>query len=205
VIGSTADVAAVAAAAPGTPLAFAGAPELCGLFAVEPSLRSATSRLDAGTEYPADLGHLHLPGLSRPFLATVTAGGGSVAGVGFPWAHASGAVTLEGRHTVRVEGARAVIVANTQRLGRWIVAPRAALNDARLDIQVLSGPMSQILRLRPAIRMGQHERSSRVRRLTAAECHVLVPSRWRVRCDGVVVGSGPFRVSVDPLATALLV
>lgn len=205
VIGSTADVAAVAAATPGTPLAFAGAPELRALFALDPSLESATDRLAAGTEYPADLGQLHLPGTSRPFLATVTAGGGSVAGARFPWAHGSGEVTVQGRQTIRVERGRAVIVANTQRLGQWIVAPRSALNDARLDIQVLSGPMSQLLRLRPALRMGQHERSPRVRRLSAAECHVLVPPRWRLRCDGVAVGSGPFRVSLHPLATVLLV
>ena len=205
VCGSTAAVAAVAAVAPRAAISFAGAPELTALFAIDPSPEAARTRLESGTEYPADLGLLHQETGSRPFLAAVGAGGAAATGPRFPWASRRGPVTIRGKRNLEVGLARAVIVANTQRLGPWLVAPRAAVNDSRLDIQVLSGSAIDLIRLRPALRLGLHERSPRVRRTSVVECEVIVPKSWRVVCDGAAAGRGPFRVSLQPKAATLLV
>jgi len=205
VCGSTAAVAAVAALAPRAAISFGGAPELTGLFAIDPSPEAARARLEGGTEHPADLGLLQQETGSRPFLAAVGAGGGAALGLRFPWAHRRGPVSIRGSRNLEVDLARAVIVANTQLLGPWLVAPRAAVNDSRLDIQVLSGSVIDLIRLRPALRLGLHERFPGMRRMSVAECEVIIPKSWRVACDGAPAGRGPFRVALQPGAATLLV
>ncbi|MBI5156419.1 MAG: hypothetical protein HZA58_00245 [Acidimicrobiia bacterium] len=205
VIGSLAEVAALAAACPGRAIAFAGRHELTALFALDPGPTAARHRLEHGTVHPADLGWLHLGGTTVPFLGHVVAGAGTGLRCGFPWAGRPGPVGVIAGRAFEVAAARTVIVSNVQRLGGFTVAPRAAIDDGRVDISVLAGSAIDLLRLRPALRHGLHERSPLVRRATASECQGVVPDRWRVSADGVTVGRGSFGVTLHPGAVTLLV
>lgn len=205
VVGATADVAAVAHAAPGIPIAFSGAPELSRLFALDRSVAAALIRLERGTAYQVDLGVVEIGGESRPFLGTIAAGAGSSGGLGFPWAGGTGAIAIAGdRRTVTASG-RAIVVANTQHWGRWTMAPRAAINDARLEFQVFAGPILTLWGLRRALSLGLHGRHPGVSRLTATAADVEISASWTVRCDGIRVGRGGFRVRVDPGRATLLI
>jgi hypothetical protein len=204
IIGSLADVAALAAACPGPAIAFAGRHELSALFAIDPTPTAARRRLEHGTPHPADLGRLYLGTTTVPFLGHVLAGAGARLRVGFPWAGRPGEIRIVAERTLAT-AARTVLVSNIQRLDISAVTPRAAINDGRLDVTVLSGPAVDLLRLRPALRHGLHERSPLVRRTTITQCEAIVPERWRVSADGVVVGRGSFGVTIEPGAVTLLV
>ncbi len=204
VLGSTAELVAVAAAAPNTAIAFGGTGELFRLFALDPSPAAARHRLESGTSYPADLGVLALGTVSRQFLVGV--GAGSLAGPGWrtPWGQRRRPVGVEGQRAIKAT-ARGLVVMNAQHWGRWHLAPRAAINDARVEAQVFDGAMTALLRLRPALRHGLHERSRLVKRTTSDHFRVTIPVYWAVSCDGVAVGRGPFTVSLLPAAVTLLV
>lgn len=204
-IGTLADITAIAAACPGRAIAFAGRNELSALFALDPGPVAARRRLEQGTPHPADLGWLHLGSTVSPFLGHVVVGAGARFRAGFPWGGRAGEVRIVVGRSLEVAGARSVVVSNTQRLGSSVVAPRAAIDDGRLDLMVLSGPSIDLMRLRPALRHGLHERSPLARRATASFCEARVPDSWRVRADGVVVGCGSFTVTVDPGRVTLLV
>jgi len=103
IIGSLAEVAALAAACPGRALAFAGAHELSALFALDPSLTAARRRLEDGTVYPADLGWLHLGSMAVPFLGHVVAGAGARLRVGFPWAGWPGEMRIVAERTLEID------------------------------------------------------------------------------------------------------
>lgn len=205
VIGTLAEVAALAATCAGRAIAFAGRSELSALFALDPGTVAARRRLQHGTPHPADIGWLHLGSRVWPFLGHVVAGAGGRLRAGFPWGGRAGEVRMVAGRTLEVAGARSVVVSNTQRLGTSVVAPRAAIDDGRLDVMVLSGPPIDLMRLRPALRHGLHERSPLVRRATASFCQGQVPDTWRVRADGVVVGCGSFTATVEPGRVTLLV
>jgi hypothetical protein len=176
VVGATADVAVVARVANGVPIAFAGARELSRLFALEPSLAAALVRLERGKAYPVDLGVLEIGGTRHPFLGTVAAGAGAAGGFGFPWAGRSSAVTIVGDDRTLEVVARAVVVANAQHWGRWTLAPRAAMNDSRLELQAFGGRIIALWGLRRALTLGLHGRTPGVRRLAATAAAVAVPS-----------------------------
>jgi len=205
IIGSLAEVAALAAACPGRAIAFAGRHELSALCALDPNPTAARRRLEDGTAYPADLGRLHLGSTTVPFLGHVLAGAGARFRLGFPWAGRPGDIRIVAGRTLEIAAARTVLVSNTQRLGISAVAPRAAVNDGRLDVTVLSGRAVDLLRLRSSLRHGLHERSPLVRRTTITQCEAIVPERWRVSADGVVMGRGSFGVTIHPGAVTLLV
>lgn len=204
VLGSTSELAAIAGVCPETAIAFGGRGELFRLFALDPSAHSARRRFETGTAYPADLGVLRLAGASRPFLVGVGAGSLATPGWRMPWAHLRADVEVEGPKVIRT-ASRGLVVMNGQHWGRWNLAPRGAINDARLEVQVFHGSMSGLFRLRPALRRGLHERSRLVRRSSAVEFGVRVPSGWVVTCDGVRAGRGSFSVTLAPTAVTLLV
>ncbi len=204
VLGSTAELAAIAAVCPETTIAFGGQGELFRLFALDPSPASARRRFESGTLYPADLGTLRIGESARPFLVGV--GAGSLAGQSWraPWAHRSANIEVEGNRAIQA-AARGLVVMNAQHWGHWNVSPRGAINDGRLEVQVFHGSMTALLRLRPALRSGLHERSPLVRRGTSDGFRVVVPGDWVVACDGVRAGRGSFSVTLAPGAVTLLV
>ena len=85
------------------------------------------------------------------------------------------------------------------------MAPRAAINDARLEFQVFAGPILTLWGLRRAMSLGLHGRHPGVTRLTATAADVEISEPWTVRCDGIQVGRGGFRVRVDPGRATLLI
>lgn len=206
VVGDDADLAAVAGSLggrPGPALAVTGARSLGALFAHDDD---ALGRLVAGAEYPCDLIWLAVAGTDHPVVGTVRAGAGATVERAFPWWGPAGSVTIAtGARTVVVESARAVTVANAQVSGPWTVAPRAAVMDGRCDIHAFAGARRRLVRLRPALRAGVHERSPQVRRTTANAATILVPPTWPVSADGRRIGAGPFAVTVARAAFRLLV
>jgi diacylglycerol kinase family enzyme len=207
VAGTTADVtAAVVGLPPGFPIAFAHAPELCRLFAVDPGLDAALQRAGRGEKYPVDLGWIDLAGTRHPFLGTITSGAGAQWRRGFPWAGRSGAVAAQvdgGRS--RSARARALTVSNLQHWGDWTLSPRSAPNDGQVEIQSFTGKLGQLLRVRRLLRSGTHGGDDGVRRSRGAEAAVQVPSQWRVVADGNTVGRGAFTVSVQQHRATLLI
>lgn len=101
--------------------------------------------------------------------------------------------------------ARAVVVANTQHWRRWTVAPRAAINDSRLEVQAFGGSPLALWGLRRALSLGLHGRHAAVTRVGVGDATIAVPASWTVRCDGVRVGRGGFRVHLEPGAATLLI
>lgn len=205
VVGSTADVADVADAAPGIPIAFAGAVELSRLFALDRSLRAARARLERGTPYPVDLGVIEIAGERHCFLGTVTAGAGASGGLGFPWAGRSNSITIAGDRRTMTSPGRALVVANAQHWGRWTVAPQAAMNDSRFEIQTYGGSRLRLWSLRRALALGLHTRHPAVTRFATTAADVSLPSSWKVRRDGIPVGHGGFRVHLGPGGATLLI
>ncbi len=207
VVGSTADVAAIAAAVPvATAIAFATAAELSRLFAVDPSFGAAWDRLHTGQRYEVDLGMLSLGGAERPFLGTVVAGAGAGGGAGFPWAGAAASITVAvpGRQP-RERDARAVTVSNLQHWGRWTLSPRSAPNDSLFEIQTFSGATLDLVRLRRRLPAGLHGRDPGVRQIRTAAAVVAVPDSWGVTADRLRVGYGSFAVRLLPGRTTLLI
>jgi YegS/Rv2252/BmrU family lipid kinase len=94
-----------------------------------------------------------------------------------------------------------VVIANGQFFGGGMnIAPRAALMDGKLDVQVFVGPRRRAFAVMPRIRRGTHLGMAGVRRFEAAEFQLDVPEDWPVEADGEVLGSGPICGRVLPAA-----
>jgi YegS/Rv2252/BmrU family lipid kinase len=100
----------------------------------------------------------------------------------------------------RFEGkAITVVIANGQFFGGGMnVAPRAALMDGKLDIQVFIGPRRKAFAVMPRVVRGTHLHLPSVRRFEAAEFRLTVPLWWPVEADGEVLGAGPISGRVVP-------
>jgi hypothetical protein len=200
VAGSDADLAAAAflaiEAGRDTPLALApnGKSDLLRMFAVDPA--DAIDRLDTGERYRCDLGLCTVGGVLTPFLAHVVAGPGRLGRTVGP----SAPISVSTPDRVHDTTGWAVIVANAQHLGADVVAPRAALMDGVLDLQVVGGSPMRRHRIRRLRTRGFHIRQREVWRRSASAADIAIPSRWRVKIDGVIGGAGPFSVRVAPSA-----
>ncbi len=100
--------------------------------------------------------------------------------------------------------ALAVIMANAQFFaGGWNVAPKATLVDGVLDIQIIDARKSQAPGLVPKVIKGTHLRDPSVRRLVAAEFHLVTEPEWPVECDGDLIGNTSVSGRVVPAALML--
>lgn len=118
----------------------------------------------------------------------------------FPRAH----VTLTTEKRVVESDALAVILANAQFFaGGWNVAPKATLVDGVLDIQVIDARKAQAPALVPKVIKGTHLREPTVRRLVAAEFHLVTDPEWPVECDGDLIGNTTVSGRVVPAALML--
>jgi hypothetical protein len=113
------------------------------------------------------------------------------------------AITRDGRDD-SAEGA-AVVVANCQHVGDVTIAPRAALMDGRVDLQVLGGNRVDRLRLRRSIRRGLHLRNPAVLRRAVSTMAFDLPYGWRMRSDGTAVTGSHWDLAVLPNAATLWV
>jgi YegS/Rv2252/BmrU family lipid kinase len=93
--------------------------------------------------------------------------------------------------------ALAVIFANAQFFaGGWNVAPRAAVTDGELDLQVISARKWEAPRLVPKIIRGLHLSDRTVRRLSVPSFELRTEHPWPVEADGEYLGNTPLRGSV---------
>jgi len=94
-----------------------------------------------------------------------------------------------------------VVIANGQFFGGGMnVAPRAALMDGLLDIQVFVGPRRQAFSVMPRVIRGTHLSLPGVRRFEAPDFRIDVPDGWPVEADGELLGAGSVRGGVIPAA-----
>lgn len=158
-------------------------------------------RLQTGGPYRADLGWITIGGVRRPFVAHVTASSRRPFGGLHPPARLG--VSTD-RRSYRLDGWW-MAVANSQHVAGRNIAPKAALMDGELDVQVFGGSVTARLRLLRLAKRGLHLRHRAVWRRSVESCSVSIPDHWRVEADGVPVGTGPFEVVVDRGAFALWV
>jgi diacylglycerol kinase family enzyme len=128
--------------------------------------------------------------------------GGVRHGIGF-WRTLAGfrpaTISLEAAGR-RYEGpAITVVVANGQYFGGGMnVAPRAAVMDGLLDIQVFKGPRWHAFSVMPRVIRGTHLHHRAVRRFEASSFRLDCPPGWPVEADGEMLGNGPITGRVIP-------
>jgi len=201
-VGTDHSLAAFAVTTPGVPVLFApvGGSDLMRMFSL--GGEDIAERTSSGVEYPCDLGIVEHSGGSTPFIGHLVASGTG----GLPrWTarrrHLS--VTRAGRTTTyRSHG---LVIANAQHIGDRTVAPRAALMDGRLDLQILGGHAGQRAQIARSIRRGHHAASRQVVRRSVAEVAFVLPDQWRVTTDGTRLMDRPNRVRIAPAAFGLWV
>ncbi|MFQ5426335.1 MAG: hypothetical protein ACE5EV_04565 [Gaiellales bacterium] len=147
-------------------------------------------RLSGGVAYPADLGiATHADG-SVPFIAhSVASRHGGLKRTG----RQSAEVHIELARRSYAIDAWAVVAANTQHLGPYTIAPKAAVTDGELDLQGLGGRRRRLLR---TARRGLHLTSAASWRRSTRSAVIDVPAKWVIAADGIPVARGPFEVSV---------
>lgn len=187
VIGGDADLAAVALArldaGRRVPLALlpAAGSDLLRMFA------KPQSDLADGAPYPSDLGMCSHGDSITPFVSHLT--GRSRIG-------RTAAFTITAHRTWEVRGWRCV-VANAQHLRGRAVAPRAALMDGELDIQIHGGARR---RIRGLTRHGLHLAEPGVWRRSLGSAEIALPSPWRLAADGRDIGAGSCSVRTEVAA-----
>ena len=92
-----------------------------------------------------------------------------------------------------------VVAANGQFFGGGMnIAPRAAVTDGMLDIQVFLGPRRHAFSVMPRVVRGTHLHHPGVRRFEAASFTLSCSPGWPVEADGEVLGTGPISGHVLP-------
>jgi diacylglycerol kinase (ATP) len=196
--------------------------DLLRTFAIPQSLEAAARHLAGDQRYTIDVGVLEGEWGRRLFVNVAQAGVGAAAAQsaprlprrlgsprypaafaarlpGFPAAD----VTLEGRRSYQGR-ALAVILANGQYFaGGWNIAPKAALMDGLLDVQVIDVPKTAAPRLVPKLIRGLHLTERGVRRLTLDKVRLETDVPWPVEADGDYLGNTPLVASVLPAAVDL--
>jgi hypothetical protein len=161
----------------------------------------AIARIQSGSTYRSDLGEVRIGDTVRPFVAHVAATALRLSRL------------LPRRESVVITTPRRayelsawwVIAANAQHLAGRTIAPKAALTDGQLDLQVFGGSVLTRLHLKRLARRGLHLRNASLWRRSVSSGYAEIPTRWAVTVDGVPAGFGPFEVSTEALAFDLWV
>lgn len=197
--------------------------DLLRTFGISSRLTEAVTHLLGDTTYAIDVGVLEGTFGLHYFVNVAQAGVGAAAaqtaasmsrrwGRGrYPLAFAARLPGFQGS-TVKVDlgerhyesPALAVIFANGQFFaGGWNVAPRSAISDGRLDLQVINCAKWEAVRLVPKVIRGLHLTDRAVRRFATHGLTLETEHPWPIEADGDVVGNTPVRVSVEPGAITL--
>lgn len=197
--------------------------DLLRTFGISQKVEEAATHLNGEATYRIDVGMLEGEWGVRYFVNVAQAGVGAAAAetaprLGRRWGKARYPLAFLARlpafpvATVEVDlgdrqhrgRALAVIMANSQFFaGGWNVAPRAMLNDGRLDLQVIDCRKREAVRLVPKIIRGVHLTDRAVRRYSTPGFHLRTSLPWPIEADGDLVGNTPVRVSVIPAALEL--
>lgn len=159
-------------------------------------------RLAHGSAYPIELVEARSEHGRHIAAAHATASAsGNLPG---PWAgRRSLTIRRDGREDVlRAAG---IVVANAQHVEGRTLAPKAALMDGRVDLQVFGGGRLERLRLGRAMRRGLHLASRSVHRRSVRTIGFELPEPWQMACDGSVVPGSVWEVQVIPGAATLWV
>ena len=189
-------------------------------FALPKTMQEMAQRLVTDDRYRCDVGVIEGSFGTRHFLNAANVGvaaasvsvadrlprrlGGARYAAGF-WLKLArfGSVDIDLRAGTRTFTGKAisVVIANGQFFGGGMnVAPRAALMDGKLDIQVFVGPRRQAFSVMPRVVRGTHLGLPGVRRFEAPEFEIDVPEGWPVEADGEMLGSGSVKGRVLPAA-----
>lgn len=186
-------------------------------FAIAQSVEGAMHHLSGTTDYPIDVGFVEGEWGTRAYVNVAQAGllASTVAaasryprlvgGLKYPVAFWS---TLPRFRPTEIqlttdrrsyEGlALVMLAANGQFFGGGFnVAPKAALMDGILDVQVFNAQRRQALELFPKVRRGLHLRHKSVRRFRSRQFELTTAEPWLFEVDGDVLGVGPVRGWVD--------
>jgi len=197
--------------------------DLLRTFGISQRVEEAAAHLSGEATYRIDVGVLEGEWGFRYFVNVAQAGVGAAAAetaprLGRGWGKARYPLAFLARlpafpvATVEMDmgdrqhrgRALAVIMANSQFFaGGWNVAPRAMLNDGRLDLQVIDCRKRDAVRLVPKIVRGVHLTDRAVRRYSTPGFDLRTSSPWPVEADGDLVGNTPVQVSVIPAALDL--
>jgi diacylglycerol kinase family enzyme len=171
--------------------------DLLAMFGLDRT--GAIRRIQSGSPYRADLGQVLVDAAIRPFVAHVEASDSH-----HRLRRSDAVVITTARRSYQLE-AWWVVAANAQHHAGRTIAPRAAVTDGELDIQVFSGSVLTKLRLLRLTRRGLHLRDRALWRRSVSSCSVDIPAGWAVTADGVFAGFGGFEVSIDAHAFDLWV
>lgn len=205
VVGSDADLARVASAMHGSgrdfPLALIPntRSDVLAMFGLD--RKGAIGRIQSGSPYRADLGRVRIGDAVRPFVAHVAASDRRSRRL---LLRSDPVVITTARRSYQLAGWW-IVVANAQHHAGRTIAPKTALSDGELDIQVFGGSARSRLRLRRLTKRGLHLRDRALWRRSVASCSADIPAGWAVSVDGVATGFGPFEVSTGTQAFDLWV
>lgn len=179
-------------------------------FGLPTRLEDAAAHLATEDRYRCDVGVIEGGFGSRYFLNVADIGvaaasvgvadrlprwlGGVRYGIGF-WLRLAGfpaaSIRLEAGNRSYEGPAINVVAANGQFFGGGMnIAPRAAVMDGLLDIQVFKGPRRQAFSVMPRVVRGTHLHHPGVRRFEAASFALSCPEQWPVEADGEMLGAG---------------
>lgn len=197
VVGDDADMAATVgfmlSAGGDLPVALVsrGDSDLLAMFGL--TRADVVSRLQTGGRYRADLGRVTIGGTQRPFITHVTAGSRrAFRSIGPP---ADVAITTN--RSSQHRDAWWVVACNAQHVAGRTIAPKAALTDGRIDLQVFGGSVLARARVLRLARRGLHLNDPAVWRRSIPTAAVGAPAHWGIRVDRIAAGSGPWEVAVD--------
>lgn len=197
VVGTDADLAAVVgfmlSAGGDLPIALVsrGDSDLLTMFGLKRA--DVVSRLQTGGRYRSDLGRVTIDGTERPFVTHVTAASRRVLGSLGSSADVT-VVTNRGSHH---HDAWRVVACNAQHVAGRTIAPKAALTDGRIDLQVFGGSFLARTRIQRLSKRGLHLNHPAVWRRSTPLCSVVTPPQWKIRVDGIAAGSGAWEVAVQ--------
>ena len=99
-----------------------------------------------------------------------------------------------------------IAIANTHRYGSGIrIAPRARLDDAKLDLcAIRDATPARLLKLFPLVRAGQHLGLPEVEYLQAEQLRIETAERMDIYADGEFIGQTPAEVRVVPQALRVI-
>lgn len=187
-------------------------------FALPKTLEGAADHLATDDVYRCDVGMLEGAFGTRYFLNVADVGvaaasvrithrfprflGSARYAIGF-WATLAGfpatEVLLEAGGRSYQGPAINVVAANGQFFGGGMnIAPRAAVMDGKLDIQVFRGPRRHAFSVMPRVVRGTHLHHRGVRRFEAESFTLSCPEAWPVEADGEILGKGPVHGRVVP-------
>jgi hypothetical protein len=205
VVGSDADLARVASAmhSSGRDFPLALIPntksDVLAMFGLD--RKGAIGRIQSASPYRADLGSVRIGDAVRPFVAHVAANDRRSRRF---LLRSDPLVITTARRSYQLAGWW-IIAANAQHHAGRTIAPKAALTDGELDIQVFGGSARSRQRLRRLTKRGLHLRDRALWRRSVASCSADIPAEWTVSVDGVATGFGPFEVSTGAQAFDLWV